>query len=57
MKKKKKDKFKVSWLRRLNTKLDMLDAQMGFKLYPAILAACSFALIILIALLCMLIYG
>lgn len=54
---KKKKKSKVSWLRRLFTKLDMMDAQMDFKLYPMIIAGTSFILVILIAILCIMIYG
>lgn len=57
MRKKKKKKNGVSWLRRLNTKLDMMDAQMDFKLYPMIITISCFILIVLIAILCIMIYG
>lgn len=57
MRKKKKKKNGVSWLKRLNTKLDMMDAQMDFKLYPMIITASCFILIVLIIILCIMIYG
>lgn len=57
MSKKRKKENTISWLRRLSTKLDMMDAQMDFKLYPMIIAGTSFILVILIAILCIMIYG
>ena len=40
MKKKKKDKYRVSWLRRLSNTLNYYDVQYDFKLIPALIVVC-----------------
>ena len=39
--KKKKDKFRVSWLKRLENTLNYYDVQYDYKLIPTLIVVCS----------------